>query len=63
MMREDDQVRDNGKEAIEVGAGFCLVITIEGVRALVTPHFALKCLMVSGEASSYWRSVYCHFSW
>ena len=36
MMREDDQVR----EAIEVGAGFCLVITIEGLRALVTPHFA-----------------------
>ena len=40
MMREDDQVRDNGKEAIELGAGFCLVITTEGVRALVTPRFA-----------------------
>ena len=61
MMREDDQVRDNGKEAIEVGAGFCLVIKLEGVRALGTPHFAS--LGVSREALSYCRSVYCQFSW
>ena len=32
MVREDDQVRDNGTEGIEVGAGFCLVITMGFAR-------------------------------
>ena len=32
MMREDDQVRNNGTESIEVGAGSCLVITMGFAR-------------------------------
>ena len=39
MMREDDQVRDNGKGSYRSWSGV-LSRDHDGVRALVTPHFA-----------------------